>query len=80
MSVSQPRCLLKGGSGHAPRRVFVALADGDIIVAFCDGSSTTEDCRGIESARHVAVSANSTRLCGIIVYEDHRLKKSPSRT
>lgn len=71
MSVSQPRCLLNGGLGHAPRRVFVALPSGDNVVTFGDGRSTTEDCRGMAVvrlvARIVAINAKSERLFEDIV-------------
>lgn len=70
-SVSQPRCLLKGALGHAPRRVFVPLvrADGIVNVSFCDWICKIEDSRGMERVRHVAIKANSGRLCGIIFDE-----------
>ena len=67
-SVSQPRCLLKGASGHPPRRVVVALVDGDVIefVSFCDGNCRMEGSRGIERVRHAAINAKSGRICGIM--------------
>lgn len=79
MSVSPSRCLLKGASGQAPRRVFVvALADGDSMVAFCDGSRTAENSRGMERVRQVAINAKRGRLCEIIV--DEQLRPSIEQT
>ncbi len=67
MSVSYARCLLKGVAGHPPRRVLVKLAGGDSRVSFCNESCTTEDSRGMERVRHVAINAKRGRLCEIIV-------------
>lgn len=69
MPVSEPRCLLKGVSGHAPRPAFVALAGDDGIVSFCkcNWSGTAEASRGIERVKQVAINANSGRLCKIIL-------------
>lgn len=71
-SVSQPRCLLKGGSGHVPRRVFVvALVNGDgiVMVSFCDEIRTIDGSRGMERVRDVTINANSGMLCGTIFDE-----------
>ena len=67
MSVSQSRCMLKGASGHAPRRVLVALAGGDGIVPFSDGGRAAERSRGKERVRQVAINAKDGRICTIIV-------------
>ena len=67
--MSQPRCLLKGALGHELRRVFVRFAGAEGIVSLCNESRTTEDSRGMERERHVAINAKSGRLIENIVNE-----------
>ena len=66
-SVSRPRRLLKGATGHPPRRIFVVLLGGDRTDTFCDGSWMAEDPRGMDRVSDVAISAKSARVCGIIL-------------
>ena len=68
MSVSHARCLLKGASGHPPRRVLVALGDrSDGSVWLCVGIRARKGSGGIERVRHVASNATNAKLCEIIV-------------
>ena len=71
-SVSQPRCRLKGASGHVPRwMVVVALVCGGVgvIVSFCDGTSAIEDDGGRERVRDVTTSAKNGKICGNMLGE-----------
>lgn len=70
MLVSQPRCLVKGASGHAPSRVYVLLVDDvDCIVSLPDGSRMMEVPRGKERVKHDGINAKKRRLWGIMLAE-----------